>query len=779
MRVEAPVGTKVHASKVQASKLHASLAHDSSRKQVCGEAIYIDDLREPVGTLQIYIAQSEHAHARIIDLDLSKVSSDRGVVAVLTSGDIPGEDDVSCVHAGDEPVFARGLVTYKRHPIFAVAAETIDIARAAARKAQVVYEPLPAILTIAAAMEQRSFVAPPRIVQRGDPDRALAAAPHRLQGRIRTGEQDHFYLETQIAMAVPQEDGDIHLYCSTQNPAEVQSVCARVLGLSDSAVTVEVRRMGGAFGGKETQANLFAVIAALAATKTGRPAKVRLDRDDDMCITGKRHEFEIDYDVGFDGQGRILGITFVQRLRCGASLDLSAAVADRGIFHCDNAYFLENVRVESYRCKTNTVSNTAFRGFGVPQGVIGIERAILDIAHRLEMDPLEVRRNNFYGPSRELTHYGQKVSNYILPELIAELCATAQYDKRRHDIARFNKTSSVFRRGIALTPVMMGISFSRTHLNQAGALIHIYKDGSIALNHGGTEMGQGLFVKVAQIVAQEFDVRLDRIKITATTTAKVPNTSPTASSAGSDLNGMAARAAARTLKARLVEFAAGHFKVPEGQIAFVDDRVQVGNRTIGFEELIETAYLGRVSLSATGYFKTPDVHFDDKAFTGRPFLYFAYGAAVSEVIIDSLTGEYRVERVDILHDVGRSLNPAIDIGQIEGGFIQGMGWLTTEEVWWDEEGRLRTHAPSTYKIPAIGDRPAILNVALMANPEFRAETPYWSKAVGEPPLVLAISVHQALTEAIAACGVSRPKLDAPATPERVLLAILGAGVGGA
>jgi xanthine dehydrogenase large subunit len=779
MRVEAPVGTKVHASKLHASKVHASLAHDSSRKQVCGEAIYIDDLREPVGTLQIYIAQSEHAHARIIDLDLSKVSSDGGVVAVLTSGDIPGEDDVSCVHAADEPVFARGLATYKGHPIFAVAAETIDIARAAARKAEVVYEPLPAILTIAAAMEQRSFVAPPRIVQRGDPDRALAAAPHRLQGRIRTGEQDHFYLETQIAMAVPQEDGDIHLYCSTQNPAEVQSVCARVLGLSDSAVTVEVRRMGGAFGGKETQANLFAVIAALAATKTGRPAKVRLDRDDDMCITGKRHEFEIDYDVGFDDQGRILGITFVQRLRCGASLDLSAAVADRGIFHCDNAYFLENVRVESYRCKTNTVSNTAFRGFGVPQGVIGIERAILDIAHRLEMDPLVVRRNNFYGPSRELTHYGQKVSNYILPELTAELCATAQYDKRRHDIARFNKTSSVFRRGIALTPVMMGISFSRTHLNQAGALIHIYKDGSIALNHGGTEMGQGLFVKVAQIVAQEFDVRLDRIKITATTTAKVPNTSPTASSAGSDLNGMAVRAAARTLKARLVEFAAGHFKVPEGQIAFVDDRVQVGNRTIGFEELIETAYLGRVSLSATGYFKTPDVHFDDKAFTGRPFLYFAYGAAVSEVIIDSLTGEYRVERVDILHDVGRSLNPAIDIGQIEGGFTQGIGWLTTEEVWWDESGRLRTHAPSTYKIPAIGDRPAILNVALMANSEFRAETPYWSKAVGEPPLVLAISVHQALTEAIAACGVSRPKLDAPATPERVLLAILGAGVGGA
>lgn len=763
MRVDTTVATKVH----------ASLAHDSSHKQVSGEALYIDDLREPAGTLHVHIVQSEHAHARIAGLDLSEVLREDGVVAVLTSLDIPGTDDVSCSHAGDEPVFARGLAAYAGHPLFAVVAETADIARAAARKATIVCEPLPAVLTIAAAMKRKSFVAPPRIVQRGDPDRALTMAPHRLQGRIRTGEQDHFYLETHITLAVPQEDGDLHLLCSTQNPSEVQSVCARVLGLSAHAVTVDVRRMGGAFGGKETQANLFAVIAALAAAKTGRPAKVRLDRDDDMRITGKRHEFEIDYDIGFDERGRILGITFVQKLRCGMSLDLSAAVADRGIFHCDNAYYLENVRVESYRCKTNTASNTAFRGFGVPQGAIGIERAILDIAHHLDMDPLEVRRNNFYGPGRDLTHYDQPVSNYILPSLIEKLGSNARYHERRNRIALFNKTSPVFKRGIALTPVMMGISFSRTHLNQAGALVHIYKDGSIALNHGGTEMGQGLFVKVAQIVAQEFDVKVDRIKVTATTTAKVPNTSPTASSAGSDLNGMAARAAARTLKDRLVEFASGHFKVPASQMAFVDDSVRIGNRTIRFEELIEAAYLGRVSLSATGYFRTPDIHFDDKAFAGRPFLYFAYGAAVSEVVIDRLTGEYRVERVDILHDVGRSLNPAIDVGQIEGGFIQGMGWLTTEEVWWDGKGRLRTHAPSTYKIPAIGDCPATMNVALMDNSEFRAETPYWSKAVGEPPLVLAISVHQALIEAIAACGVARPTLDAPATPERVLLTILG------
>ncbi len=761
MRIDQPAAAK---------NIHESMIHDSSRKHVSGEAIYIDDLREPDGTLQIYIAQSEHAHARIRKLDLSEVAAENGVLAVLTSEDIPGIDDVSCINAGDEPVFANKTAEYEGHPIFAVAAETIDIARAAARKAKIVYEPLPAVVSIDAAMEQRGFVGPSRSVQRGEPDQALAAAKHRLQGTISTGGQDHFYLEGQISLAVPREDGDLHIHCSTQNPSEVQHVCARVLGLADNAVTVEVRRMGGAFGGKETQANLFAVIAALAARKTGRPAKVRLDRDDDMRITGKRHEFQIDYDVGFDDSGRILGIKFVQKLRCGMSLDLSGAVADRGIFHCDNAYFLEHVRVESYRCKTNTVSNTAFRGFGIPQGVIGIERAILDIAHHLKLDPVDVRKANLYTEGRDVTHYGQTVDNFILPELIDELCATAEYRSRRDSIEQFNRKSRVFKRGIALTPVMMGVSFSRTYLNQAGALIHIYKDGSISLNHGGTEMGQGLFIKVAQIVAHEFSVSLDRIKITASTTATVPNTSATASSAGSDLNGMAARHAALELRGRLTDFAADHFKVPHNQIQFINDRVQVGNRTISFEEMILAAYQGRVSLSATGYFKTPDIHFDDKKFTGRPFLYFAYGAAIAEVIVDSLTGEYRVERVDILHDVGRSLNPAIDIGQIEGGFIQGMGWLTTEELWWDEYGRLRTHAPSTYKIPAIGDRPGIMNVALMDNPDFRGATPYWSKAVGEPPLILAVCVHQALIEAVAATGVARPALDAPATPERILLA---------
>jgi xanthine dehydrogenase large subunit len=749
--------------------VHESIAHDSSRKHVTGEAIYIDDIREPEGTLQVYIAQSEHAHARILAMDLARVINTPGVHAVLTSDDIPGVDDVSCIHAGDEPVFAKGVVQYHGHPIFAVVAQSVDVARAAARKADIKYELLKTIIGIDDAMQAESFVGPPRIVQRGDPCKAIASAKHRLCGRISTGGQDHFYLESQISLAVPQEDGNLDIYCSTQNPSEVQHVCARVLGLSANAVTVEVRRMGGAFGGKETQANLFAVIAALAARKTGRPAKVRLDRDDDMRITGKRHEFEIDYEVGFDDTGRISGIKFIQKLRCGMSLDLSGAVADRGIFHCDNAYFLENVRVESYRCKTNTVSNTAFRGFGIPQGVIGVERAILDMAHHLGLDPLDVRKANLYKEGRNVTHYGQSVDNFILPALIDDLCAMADYKNRRTEIEEFNRQNKTFKRGIALTPAMMGISFSRIYLNQAGALVHIYKDGSIALNHGGTEMGQGLFIKVAQIVANEFSVNLGRVRITAATTAKVPNTSATASSAGSDLNGMAARQAALELKSRLIEFAAEHFKVPQSQIKFINDEVQVGNRTISFQELIMAAYQGRVSLSATGYFKTPEIHFDDKSFTGRPFLYFAYGAAISEVIIDTLTGEYRVERVDILHDVGRSLNPAIDIGQIEGGFIQGMGWLTTEELWWDNQGRLRTHAPSTYKIPAIGDRPAIMNIALMDNPTFQAATPYWSKAVGEPPLILAVSVHQALIEAVRAAGVHRPALDAPATPERVLL----------
>lgn len=755
-------------SAANATRVHVSHSHDSAVKQVSGAAVYIDDMPEPRGTLHVYIAQSPHAHALIIRRDLSAVAEQPGVVAVLSPSDVPGQIDVSCIHAGDEPVFALDRVEFAGQAIYAVVAENIVAARLACAFAKMEYEILPAVLTIAQAMAQNSFVVPPRRVHRGEPDRALAGAPHRLQGCIETGGQDHFYLEGQISLACPGEDGEMLIYCSTQNPSEVQHICASVLDLPDAAVKIEVRRMGGAFGGKETQATQFAAIAALAARKTGRPAKVRLDRDDDMRMTGKRHAFIIDYDVGFDRNGRILGVKFVQKVRCGYAADLSGAVADRGIFHCDNSYFLENVAVESYRCKTNTVSDTAFRGFGVPQGMMGIERAVLDIAHFLDKDPLEVRQVNLYDPEHDQTHYGQRVDNFILPELIDQLCEQAQYKKRREDIAAFNRVNAVIKKGISLTPVMMGICFSRTHLNQAGALINIYKDGSISLNHGGTEMGQGLFVKVAQVVAQEFDVPVDRVRISATTTEKVPNTSATASSAGADLNGMAARDAALKLKHRLTGLAATHFGVDETQVRFIDDHVEIGTQRIPFTRLIELAYLNRVSLSATGFFRTPEIHFDQQTFQGRPFLYFAYGAAVSEVTVDMLTGDYTVERVDILQDVGRSLNPAIDIGQIEGGFIQGMGWLTSEELWWDDRGGLRTHAPSTYKIPVIGDRPTVMNVTLMDNPSFRSATPYFSKAVGEPPLMLSISVHQALIEAVAS-QIARPKLDAPATPERVLL----------
>ena len=569
------------------------------------------------------------------------------------------------------------------------------------------------------------------------------------------------------------EDGDVLIHCSTQHPSEVQHGVAHMLGRPSNAVTVEVRRMGGGFGGKETQAAQWAAIAALAAVKTGRPAKFRLERDDDMIMTGKRHDFVIDYDVGFDREGRILGIEFMQAANGGCSTDLTGAIADRAMFHADNGYFLENVVITSHRCRTNMVSNTAFRGFGGPQGMMGIETVLEAIARHLGRDPLAIRKLNLYGKDeRNITPYRQTVEDNVLPEVIAALETSADYAGRRGAIATFNAESRWLKKGLSLTPVKFGISFTTSHLNQAGALLHIYTDGSIHLNHGGTEMGQGLFVKVAQVVAEELQVDLDRIKITATSTGKVPNTSATAASSGSDINGMAALAAARILKQRLVAFASVHYGVLAEDVIFLPGRVRVGAQEIPFADLVKAAYLARVSLSATGYYATPKIHYDRSTASGHPFYYFAYGAAVSEVLVDTLTGEYKVSRVDILHDAGKSLNPAIDLGQIEGGFIQGMGWLTSEELVWDAEGRLRTHAPSTYKIPACSDRPEDFRVSLMAN-ENREPTIFRSKAVGEPPLMLAISVFSAISDAIASLADYRllPALDAPATPERVLLAI--------
>jgi xanthine dehydrogenase large subunit len=761
-----------------ADRLHGgvreAIPHDSAAKHVSGRAIYTDDIPEPPGLLHLFAGKADRAHGLIQHLDLERVRSAPGVVAVLTAADVPGINDVSPVGANDDPLFAEREVQFHGQVLFAVAADTLDAARFAAGLAEVEYEDLPAILTIEQALAAKSFVLEPHVMQRGDARAALAAAPHRLKGRIRTGGQDHFYLEGQVSLAIPLEDGDVLIHCSTQHPSEVQHGAARVLGRPDNAVTVEVRRMGGGFGGKETQAAQWAAIAALAAVKTGRPAKFRLERDDDMVMTGKRHAFLIDYDVGFEGNGRIRGIAFEQAAGCGYSADLSGPIADRAMFHADNGYYLENVTILSHRCKTHMASNTAFRGFGGPQGMVGIERVMDAIANHLGKDPLAVRKANLYGKEdRNVTPYHQTIEDNILPEILARLEASSRYAERRAATRAYNRASPILKKGLALTPVKFGISFTNTPLNQAGALLHVYTDGSVHLNHGGTEMGQGLFTKVAQVVAEELQVDLDRIKITATTTSKVPNTSATAASSGSDMNGMAAQAAAREIKRRLAAFAAERYAVAPGEVQFLPGRVRVGAEEIPFPALVKQAYFARVSLSATGFYATPKIHYDRAKAAGRPFYYFAYGAAVSEVLVDSLTGEYKVARVDILHDVGRSLNPAIDLGQIEGGFIQGMGWLTSEELYWDETGRLRTHAPSTYKIPTCGDRPVDFRIEVMAGNENREPTIFRSKAVGEPPLMLAISVFAALSDAVASTADYRllPDLDAPATPERMLNAI--------
>jgi len=753
--------------------VHASVPHDSAERHVAGSALYVDDLPEPAGTLQVYLAQSPHAHARIVAMDLAAVRASPGVVAVLSAADIPGENDVSPV-IHDDRLFAEGEVYCVGQSLFAVAAETIREARAAAAKAVVEYEPLPAALTIADARAADLTLEPSQRMSGGDADAALAAAPRRIAGRLVIGGQDHFYLEGQAALATPREGGEIHVWSSTQHPSEVQHLIARALHLPHTAVTVEVRRMGGAFGGKETQAALFAVAAALVAAKTGRAAKCRPDRDDDMIMTGKRHDFEADYDAGFDDEGRLTGVRVELASRCGATTDLSLAINDRAMFHVDNAYFLPAVEIVSHRFRTHTVSNTAFRGFGGPQGMLVIERVLDEIAQATGLDPLEVRRRNLYGgPGRDLTPYHQTVEDNVAPQLIDALAASCDYAARQAEIDGFNRTSPWLKRGLALTPVKFGISFTTTHLNQAGALIHLYADGSILLNHGGTEMGQGLMVKVRQVVAEAFQVDLERVKVTSTVTDKVPNTSATAASSGSDLNGMAALAAAETLKARLVAFAAERWNCAPELVAFTPAGVRVGAGLVAFETLCRQAHLGRISLSATGFYATPKIAYDRASHRGRPFLYFAYGAAASEVIVDTLTGEMKVLRADILHDVGRSLNPAIDLGQIEGGFIQGMGWLTTEELVFDDAGRLLTHAPSTYKIPTCGDRPKVMNIEIWAPGRNVEATVHRSKAVGEPPLMLANSVFSAIGRAVASVADHRlaPNLDAPATPERILFAI--------
>jgi xanthine dehydrogenase large subunit len=749
-----------------------STPHDSGPKHVQGTATYIDDIREPAGTLHVAPGFARGAaKGRIIRIDLEAVKAYPGVVRVLTAGDIPALNDCSPSIGGD-PVFADGVILFHGQVVFAVVAETREAARRAARLGVIEVEAETPAVDVDQAVARDTVVLPDYEFVKGDPASALDAAPARLEGSLRIGGQEHFYLEGQAALAIPQEDGDLLIHTSTQHPTEVQHITAKVLGLPDAAIVAECRRMGGGFGGKESQATQWAVIAALAARLTGRPAKMRLDRDDDMIMTGKRHDFRVDWSLGHDGAGRLTAVDVTFLARCGYSADLSLGVNDRTMFHADNAYDLPNARIYSRRLLTDTVSNTAFRGFGGPQGMVFIEHAMDTLAITLGRDPLDVRKANFYPHTGGTTPYGLEVSDNIIHELVADLEASTDYRARRAEIDAFNATSRILKKGIALTPLKFGISFTLPHLNQAGALVHVYSDGSIMVNHGGTEMGQGLYLKVAQVVAEEFGVSLDRIKITATTTAKVPNSSPTAASSGSDLNGMAARNAAASIRTRMAEIAAPKLGVEPIEVIFRDGRVWGGNQSVSFDELAKTCYLSRVHLSESGFYATPGITWDRANKTGRPFFYFAYGAACSEVLVDTLTGEMKVTRVDILHDVGHSLNPAIDIGQIEGGFVQGMGWLTTEELVYDENGRLRTHAPSTYKIPTASDVPADFTTRLFESGGARVETIYRSKAVGEPPVMLAISVFSAITHAIASLKPGRvPPLDAPATPEAIMRAV--------
>ncbi|MFV8836085.1 xanthine dehydrogenase molybdopterin binding subunit [Aquisalimonas sp.] len=754
--------------------VHKPHPHDSAHKHVTGEAVYTDDIPEPRNLLHAYVRLSDTAHAKITGMDVSACREVPGVAAVMTADDLPAKRDVGPVFPGDL-VFAENTINYWGQALFAVAAEDLGTAITAAKKGRVEFDELEPVLTIDDALEKESFVLDTRRFDKGDTDSALAQAAHRLDGEFAIGAQDHFYLEGQIAMAVPQEDGDMLVYSSTQHPSEVQHLVAGVLGIPDHGVVIETRRMGGGFGGKETQPAHIAAIAAVLAQRTGRPVKLRLDRDDDMVMTGKRHDFKVRYDVGFDDTGRIQGVDFMLASRCGISADLSGAVNDRAMYHADNAYYLPNTRIVSHRCYTNTVSNTAFRGFGGPQGMMAIEYVMDEIARHLGLDAFEVRRRNLYGiDERNETPYDQIVEDNILPELFDDIERSAEYAERRRQVDAFNGEGGVLRKGLAVTPVKFGISFTTTHLNQAGALVLVYTDGSIQLNHGGTEMGQGLYTKVAQIVAEEFGVDLERVRITATTTGKVPNTSATAASSGTDLNGMAAQNAARAIKWRLTKLVSETWNVDAEDVAFRDGQVLVGDDPLcTFPELCQRAHLNRIQLSEAGFYATPKIHVDKATLKGRPFYYFAYGIACAEVLVDTLTGEYRVVRTDILHDCGKSLNPAIDLGQVEGGFVQGMGWLTTEELVWNDKGSLTTHAPSTYKIPAASDMPVDFRVRLLDSGYNREKAVRRSKAVGEPPLMLAMCVYHALKDAVNSVAPrgARVRLDAPATPEKVLLAM--------
>ncbi|MBL0137528.1 MAG: xanthine dehydrogenase molybdopterin binding subunit [Bacteroidetes bacterium] len=759
-----------------------NIPHDSAIKHVSGKSIYIDDIPVNSQLLHGHVLYSPHAHARIKSIDITEAKGLKGVHAILRAQDIPGQNQMGPV-IHDEPCLADQTVNCVGQAILLIAADDEETARKAAQLIHIEYEVLEPILNLDTAIEKGTLLAPPRTMQRGDADAALAKAPHTFKGEIRTGAQEHWYLETQSCLAIPGEGLEMNIYSSTQHPSETQAIVAEVLGLNKNEVVVETRRMGGAFGGKETQANHTAAWTALLANATKRPVKIRLFRDDDQKITGKRHPYLIRYEVGFDAQGRILALKFEQNADGGCATDLSIAILERAMLHADNAYFIPNMTVVGKAYRTNLPSNTAFRGFGGPQGVAGIETVIDRIARFLKLDAAEVRRINFYGTDKNnITHYGQEVELNRLFLIYDQLISTSDYFKRRKEVDAFNANHEFYKKGLALTPVKFGISFTTTFLNQAGALVNIYKDGTILVNHGGTEMGQGLNTKIAQIAAAELGVSLDSIKVNATNTSKVPNTSATAASAGTDLNGMAVKNAIDKLRSRIVKLMSAEFSKSNPQNPSREENIIIQNNLISdsknperkmqFADAMLLANLQQVSLSATGFYATPNVGWDKQRGWGKPFNYYAFGMAVSEVMVDTLTGYVKNIRTDILHDVGDSINPGIDIGQVEGGFIQGLGWCTTEEIKWDAKGNQLNHSPDTYKIPSIQDIPEDFRVKLLQNaPNPNAIRK--SKAVAEPPFMLCFSSWLAIKDAISAVGNHQfePAFSLPATNEVILLSI--------
>jgi len=746
--------------------------HESGSKHVSGYANYIDDIVEPKGTLYGAIGYSKKAYAIIKKLDLSEVWKSEGVVSVVTSADIPGRNDVGAVHDGD-PIFTN-KVEYYGQPLFAVAATSTELARKAILKARVTYKTLKPVIDIREALRKKLFVLKGKKIKRGNPSKKISKAKNYLKNSFTLGSQEHFYLEGQIAFVIPQEDNDFKVFSSTQHPSETQQIIAKMLDQKNNTINVEVRRIGGGFGGKETQSFIFAAICTLLSKKTKFPVKLRMDRDDDIIITGKRHDFHADYEVGFNHHGIIEGVKIKLASRCGISPDLSGAINSRALLHIDNAYYLSDILVENYLCKTNTSSSTAFRGFGGNQGMMIIENIVDNVAGYLKKDPAEIRKINFYQKNKKnITHYGMKIEDNVINEIFIKLIKSSNYKNRRLNIKKFNLKNRYLKKGLAITPVKFGISFTTIHLNQAGALVHIYHaDSSIHVSTGAIEMGQGTYTKIAQLVANEFGLPFNKIKVSSTRTDKVPNTSASAASSTTDLNGAAAINAVNKIKQNLSLFVKKKYKLKTDKAIYKNSMVKFKGKIFSFSSLIKEAYLNRVSLSSSGFYSTPKIHFNNKTFFGRPFLYFAYGAAISEVLIDTLTGENKTLRVDILHDHGRAINPIIEKGQIEGGFVQGAGWLTMEEVKWKSNGQLTTHSPSTYKIPAVNDMPEKFNVKIFKNLN-RENVVNKSKTTGEPPLMLAMSVFFAIKDAISSVGNYKiiPQLNAPATPEAILMSI--------